>query len=98
MKFLVFIDTLCRAEIKLGFAISTVKQSRKQTFSARSGIPSTVLSSFLNAIEGILVYDSFLCVGDNLPLVLGIENLLVYLVADDGAFEIHGTTRILPVL
>ena len=98
MKFLVFFYTLCRAEIKLGFTIGTVQQSRKQTLSARSGISSAVLAQLLNAVKGILVNDFFLGVGDNLPLVLGIDNLLVYLVADDRTFEINGTTRILPIL
>ena len=97
VKLLVFLDALCGTEVELGFTIGTVKQSREQTFSARGGVAPAVFSQFLNTVKSILVNNCFLGIGDNLPFVLGIDNFLVYLVAEDAALEIYGTTRVLSV-
>lgn len=83
VKFLIFFYALCRAKVELGFTVGTVKQSRKQTFSARGCVAPAVFSQFLNAVKSILVNNCFLGIGDNLPFVLRIDNLLVHLVAED---------------
>ena len=85
VKFLIFFYALCRAKVELGFTVGTVKQSRKQTFSARGCVAPAVFSQFLNAFKSILVNNCFLGIVDNLPLVLRIDNLIVYLVAEDQA-------------
>ena len=97
MKLLVRFYTFSRAEIELRAAISAVKQTRKQTLSASGGISSSTVTEFLNTVEGIFINDGFLGVGDNLPLILGIMNRLVYLVTDESGFEVYRATRVLSV-
>ena len=97
MKLLIFLYTLSRTEIKLRTAIGAVEQTRKQTLSARGGISSATIAEFLNAIEGILINNSFLGIRDDLPFFFGIMNCLVYLVAYKRSFEIDRASRVLSI-
>ena len=86
MKLLVRFYAFCRTEVKLRSTIGAIQQSRKQTLSARGGISSATITEFLNTIEGVLVYDSFLGIRDNLPFFFRVMNCFVYLVADGVGF------------
>ena len=98
MKLLIFLYALSRTEIKLRTAIGTVEQARKQTLSARSGVSSASITQFLNAVEGILINNSFLGIRNDLPFFFRVVNRLVYLVAYERGFEIDRASRVLSIL
>ena len=82
MKLLIRLDTPGSAEIQLGAAVGAVDQTGEQAGSAGSRIPAAVTAQLLCPLKGIHIDDGFLCIRDDLPFVLGMLHLFLYLEAD----------------
>ena len=98
VEFLVGLDALGCAEIQLGAAVGAVDQTGEQACSAGCRIPAAVTAQLLHTLKGFDINDRLLCIRDNLPFVLGMLHLLLYLEADKAGFEIDSAAGVLQIL
>ena len=87
VELLIGLDALGCAEIQLGTTVSAVDQTGEQAGSAGSRIPAAVTAQLLHTLKGVDINDRLLCIRDDLPFILGMLHLFLYLEADKDIIE-----------